>query len=72
MESMSNVPFYLKRGSTPYGGINLTDGIVFDGLFVIMTTKTKLYGESNQFSFSFRMSTINFIWVIVPKIPQRS
>ena len=32
MESMSNVPFYLKRGTTPYGGVNLIDGIVFDGL----------------------------------------
>lgn len=32
MESMSNVPFYLKRGPTPYGGVNLVDGIVFDGL----------------------------------------
>lgn len=33
MESMSNVPYYLKRGATPYGGVNLTDGIVFDGLW---------------------------------------
>ncbi|XP_017869741.1 PREDICTED: acetyl-CoA acetyltransferase, mitochondrial [Drosophila arizonae] len=33
MESMSNVPYYLKRGNTPYGGVNLTDGIVFDGLW---------------------------------------
>lgn len=32
MESMSNVPYYLKRGQTPYGGVQLTDGIVFDGL----------------------------------------
>lgn len=32
MESMSNVPYYLKRGVTPYGGVKLTDGIVFDGL----------------------------------------
>ncbi|XP_059153908.1 acetyl-CoA acetyltransferase, mitochondrial-like [Physella acuta] len=32
MESMSNVPFYLKRGALPYGGINLEDGIVCDGL----------------------------------------
>lgn len=32
MESMSNVPFYLKRGQTPYGGVNLQDGIVLDGL----------------------------------------
>ena len=32
MESMSNVPYYLNRGTTPYGGINLIDGIVFDGL----------------------------------------
>lgn len=29
---MSNVPYYLKRGATPYGGVNLIDGIVFDGL----------------------------------------
>ncbi|XP_075158659.1 acetyl-CoA acetyltransferase 1 [Haematobia irritans] len=33
MESMSNVPYYLKRGQTPYGGINMIDGIVFDGLW---------------------------------------
>uniref|UniRef100_A0A8D8HZR5 Acetyl-CoA acetyltransferase B, mitochondrial n=3 Tax=Culex pipiens TaxID=7175 RepID=A0A8D8HZR5_CULPI len=32
MESMSNVPYYMKRGSTPYGGVQLQDGIVFDGL----------------------------------------
>ncbi|XP_015599897.1 acetyl-CoA acetyltransferase, mitochondrial isoform X2 [Cephus cinctus] len=32
MESMSNVPFYLKRGETTYGGVKLEDGIVFDGL----------------------------------------
>ncbi|KAK4883079.1 hypothetical protein RN001_006398 [Aquatica leii] len=32
MESMSNVPYYLKRGQTPYGGVTLVDGIVFDGL----------------------------------------
>lgn len=32
MESMSNVPYYLHRGETPYGGVHLQDGIVFDGL----------------------------------------
>ena len=32
MESMSNVPFYLQRGETKYGGMKLEDGIVFDGL----------------------------------------
>merc|ERR1711988_1487917 len=32
MESMSNVPYYMKRGATPYGGVQLMDGIVFDGL----------------------------------------
>nr|QLI61989.1 acetyltransferase 1 [Streltzoviella insularis] len=32
IESMSNVPFYLKRGETTYGGMQLVDGIVFDGL----------------------------------------
>jgi acetyl-CoA C-acetyltransferase len=23
MESMSNVPFYMRRGDSPYGGVNL-------------------------------------------------
>ncbi|XP_068203391.1 acetyl-CoA acetyltransferase, mitochondrial [Palaemon carinicauda] len=32
MESMSNVPYYMKRGDSPYGGVQLMDGIVFDGL----------------------------------------
>lgn len=31
-ESMSNVPYYMNRGDTPYGGVRLTDGLVFDGL----------------------------------------
>jgi acetyl-CoA C-acetyltransferase len=31
-ESMSNVPFYMSRGDTPYGGVKLNDGLVFDGL----------------------------------------
>merc|ERR1711997_1433093 len=31
-ESMSNVPYYMNRGDTPYGGVNLTDGLTFDGL----------------------------------------
>lgn len=32
MESMSNVPYYMQRGVTPYGGIKAHDGIVHDGL----------------------------------------
>lgn len=32
MESMSNVPYYMTRGQTAYGGVQLKDGIVFDGL----------------------------------------
>lgn len=32
MESMSNVPYYMARGETPYGGVHLQDGIVHDGL----------------------------------------
>ncbi|KAB7507184.1 Acetyl-CoA acetyltransferase B, mitochondrial [Armadillidium nasatum] len=32
MESMSNVPYYMKRQDSPYGGVKLEDGIVFDGL----------------------------------------
>lgn len=31
-ESMSNVPYYMSRGDTPYGGVKLVDGLVFDGL----------------------------------------
>lgn len=27
MESMSNIPYYMQRGDTPYGGINLVDGV---------------------------------------------
>jgi len=32
MESMSNVPYYMSRGDTPYGGVNLRDGLTSDGL----------------------------------------
>ncbi|KAK4336752.1 hypothetical protein RND71_043767 [Anisodus tanguticus] len=32
MESMSNVPFYLKREDLPYGGFKVIDGILNDGL----------------------------------------
>ena len=31
-ESMSNVPYYMSRGDTPYGGVKLSDGLVLDGL----------------------------------------
>lgn len=32
MESMSNAPYYMARGETPYGGIHMIDAIVIDGL----------------------------------------
>merc|ERR1719260_614194 len=32
MKSMSNVPYYMARGDTPYGGVPLKDGLVVDGL----------------------------------------
>ena len=32
MESLSNSPFYLPRGSTPYGGLKLIDACHFDAL----------------------------------------
>ncbi|XP_030056123.1 acetyl-CoA acetyltransferase, mitochondrial [Microcaecilia unicolor] len=32
MESMSNVPYMMNRGATPYGGVKLEDLIVKDGL----------------------------------------
>lgn len=37
MESMSNVPFYLKRGEIPYGGISLIDGLLFDAFTDVYT-----------------------------------
>merc|ERR1712126_619677 len=32
MKSMSNVPYYMTRGDTPYGGVAMKDGLVADGL----------------------------------------
>jgi len=32
MESMSNVPYYMNRGDTPYGGVTMRDGLTSDGL----------------------------------------
>jgi len=32
MESMSQVPYYMPRGESPYGGVQLLDGIIKDGL----------------------------------------
>lgn len=32
MESMSNVPYYMKRENPPYGGVQLIDGLLKDGL----------------------------------------
>jgi acetyl-CoA C-acetyltransferase len=32
MESMSNVPYYMNREEPSYGGVQMRDGIVFDGL----------------------------------------
>jgi acetyl-CoA C-acetyltransferase len=32
MESMSNVPFFMNRAEPSYGGVQLVDGIVHDGL----------------------------------------
>jgi len=31
-ESMSNVPYYMARGDTPFGGVKLSDGLTYDGL----------------------------------------
>ncbi|KFM62698.1 Acetyl-CoA acetyltransferase A, mitochondrial, partial [Stegodyphus mimosarum] len=41
MESMSNAPYFLQRGETPYGGIELKDGLVVDGL-------TDAYGNGHM------------------------
>ena len=39
-ESMSNVPYYMNRGDTPYGGVKMSDGLVADGL-------TDVYNKGN-------------------------
>ena len=31
-ESMSNTPYYMSRGETPYGGVKMSDSLVADGL----------------------------------------
>ena len=31
-ESMSNTPYYMSRGETPYGGVKMADSLVADGL----------------------------------------
>ncbi|KAF8796985.1 Acetyl-CoA acetyltransferase B like protein [Argiope bruennichi] len=41
MESMSNAPYYMQRGKTPYGGIELKDAVVNDGL-------TDAYGNGHM------------------------
>ena len=40
-ESMSNVPYYMNRGDTPYGGVKMSDGLVADGL-------TDVYNKGEQ------------------------
>lgn len=44
MESMSNVPYVMIRGTTPYGGVKLEDLIVKDGL-------TDVYNSIHMVSF---------------------
>ena len=36
MESMSNVPYYMKRGMTPYGGVNLIVSIPVNSLSIFL------------------------------------
>lgn len=36
MESMSNVPYYLARGDTPYGGVKLQVELYFLDLFFLL------------------------------------
>ena len=52
-ESMSNVPYYMNRGDTPYGGVKMSDGLVADGL-------TDVYNKGEQEAIVIR--------VIKPKI----
>ena len=51
-ESMSNVPYYMNRGDTPYGGVKMSDGLVADGL-------TDVYNKGEQDAIAIR--------VIIPK-----
>lgn len=66
MESMSSVPYYLRRGQTAYGGVQLQDGIVFDGLTDVYNkchmgncaeNTAKKYGISRQEQDAFAISS---------------
>ena len=66
-ESMSNVPYYMRRGDTPYGGVNLTDGLTFVSKIysnlqklIAKTAKTRhsvylIILKSNNFLFDFKI-----------------
>ena len=43
MESLSNSPFYMSRGATPYGGLKLVDACHYDGLTDAHTSIWILY-----------------------------
>ncbi|VDM49554.1 unnamed protein product [Toxocara canis] len=43
MESMSRAPFYIPRGDTPYGGFQLVDGLLRDGLMDAYSNKLMGY-----------------------------
>ena len=44
MESMSNVPYIMSRGDSPYGGVKLLVNLqkTFINIFIILITKKKL------------------------------
>lgn len=55
MESMSNVPYYMARGTTPYGGVKLVDGIVHDGLWDVYNKFHMVHSHFNHLKLRFQV-----------------
>ena len=53
-ESMSNVPYYMNRGDTPYGGVKMSDGLVADGL-------TDVYNKGEQDAIAITLGRPKFL-----------
>ena len=58
MESMSNVPYVMNRGTTPYGGVKLEDLIVKDGL-------TDVYNKIHMVIIAFLMEKFHLYIILL-------
>ena len=66
---MSNTPYYMSRGETPYGGVKMADSLVADGLTDVYNkfhmgncgeNTAKVMGISRQEQVSVRVCLLSF------------